>query len=404
MSSVEFWGGIGEYGRACYYFSVKDISLLFDCGINKDTGKIPDLIPKKATQLDYVFLSHSHKDHSWAIPHLYKEGYSKQIFMNRETAHQLHDFFGTYPNINVSILEEKVGPCKWYRLNPNMSIAWGSSGHMPGALWYIVDVYGKRIFYTGDYNGDSKILPHHDPAVFLKNECIDIAIIDCAYGIENISYDYCINQILNKVEEAINNDGNVLFPSHIYGKSIELYILLKQKFEKDQFIIIKKFYEAINKFINNDYRNRFAMNKHFLENNIVINDINDCKDCFKLNNSPKIIFTGNLCNSNRIALYCFKELKNLRKNKIIFLSREPKESIGRWALMHSKELKADISSMKIKSHQGIREVKMLLDNMSIKKVILCHGNRKETMIANERLQKAGYYNVIDTNIPKTIRF
>lgn len=60
--------------------------------------------------------------------------------------------------------------------------------------------------------------------------------------------------------------------------------------------------------------------------------------------------------------------------------------------------------MRIKSHQGIREIRILLNNISIKKAILCHGNRKETMMVNERLQNSGYDNVIDTLNQKIIEF
>lgn len=404
MTAAEFWGGIGEYGRACYYFSIKDISFLFDCGINKDTGNIPKLIPDKVKKLDYVFLSHSHKDHSWAIPELYKNGYNKQIIMNRDTAYQLKDFLEIHRDIRVSVLEEWTVPCEWHKLNPNISICWGNSGHMPGAIWYIVDIYDKKIFYTGDYNSDSKILLHHDPAELLKNDSIDFAIVDCANGIDEVSYDSCIAQILRQVENTINNGGNVLFPAQIYGRSIELYILLKRKFKMTEFIITRAFYEAVQKFIGSDYRINDIKNMDFFENTSIINNIEDSKYYFRANNNPKIIFTGNVSNTDKIALYFFDEIKTLRYNKIIFTSREPKGSIGEWGLKHSNELEADILSMGIKSHQGIREVRKLLNSIKTKKAILCHANGEKMMMANQILQNEGYDNIINSCVGNTIRF
>lgn len=39
MLSVEILGGVGEYGRNCFYIENQRQAILLDCGIMKDTQK-----------------------------------------------------------------------------------------------------------------------------------------------------------------------------------------------------------------------------------------------------------------------------------------------------------------------------------------------------------------------------
>ncbi|KAA2301000.1 MBL fold metallo-hydrolase, partial [Clostridioides difficile] len=71
--------------------------LLLDCGIKKEgTGQYPLIDPEIVPQLDAVFLSHAHEDHSVAIPLLYKMGYQGEVWTTRETRAQLSTYFANW--------------------------------------------------------------------------------------------------------------------------------------------------------------------------------------------------------------------------------------------------------------------------------------------------------------------
>lgn len=67
-------GGVGEHGRNCFLVQGETIRFLVDCGKMADTPEdsYPRLTREQIGGLDAVFLTHSHADHTGALPWLYE--------------------------------------------------------------------------------------------------------------------------------------------------------------------------------------------------------------------------------------------------------------------------------------------------------------------------------------------
>ncbi|MFC3749993.1 MBL fold metallo-hydrolase [Paenibacillus sp. GCM10012306] len=186
MTTLTIWGGAGEHGRSSYLIRNDQAGILLDCGVKKEAGsEYPLLEVEKIPELQAVFLSHAHEDHSAALPLLYKYGYKGKVWTTRETALQLPDYFTAWRNyvtagptplpfeeadcaaIEYAYLEEHTAPLTWLSLTPNLRVMWGRSGHMTGSIWVALEWDGKIIFFSGDFTGESQLLGVDEPGLGL---------------------------------------------------------------------------------------------------------------------------------------------------------------------------------------------------------------------------------------------
>ena len=84
---LTFVGAAHEVTGSCHFLQVAGKNVLVDCGMEQG----PDLyenpgLPISATEVDYVFLTHAHIDHSGMLPKLVKDGFKGQIFTTYATA------------------------------------------------------------------------------------------------------------------------------------------------------------------------------------------------------------------------------------------------------------------------------------------------------------------------------
>lgn len=237
---ITFHGGAGEVGRSCIEV---DKRFLFDGGlkISEDGSEYP--LIQDCSHIKAVFLSHAHLDHSGALPLLHKLGLQCGIFctkMTRDTAKILmKDSYGidllnkhfTYSKDDlraVNSFMENVVFDKAYKVD-DARFRYLFAGHIPGAASVELEIDGRKILYTGDFNTSSsnlvKAAEYH-----LKD--IDIMLCEATYGDRNhpdrIKEE---DDFLQTIKETIDRGGSVLIPAFAVGRAQEImHILSKRKF------------------------------------------------------------------------------------------------------------------------------------------------------------------------------
>ena len=217
-------GGCGEHGRNCFYVETENSAFLVDCGlmaeeVAKNKGGYPRLTIEDIANIKYVFLTHSHADHTGALPWLFEKGFNGKVIATKETLEQLP--FTIEKKIS---LEEFCNKRKG-KID-NIAIEYGRSGHCVGSVWYQFESDGKVIFFSGDYV--EKNFVHEIDLV--QNKVADFAVLDCAYGYDTKSFKNYCEDLIVQVINLKKIYPSLLFSVPKYGRGLELYWLLKNKF------------------------------------------------------------------------------------------------------------------------------------------------------------------------------
>ena len=218
---MKLWiaGGVGEHGRNCFYVQEPGSCFLVDCGKMADAPSDPNprLTPTQIGRIDAVFLTHSHADHTGALPWLRQQGFCKTVIAAGETLRQL-----PFAVPNAMALEQLCpGGSGRYR---GLAIRWGRSGHCPGSVWYRFAAGGRSVFFSGDYTEHTQVYAC-DP---VRGETADLAVLDCAYGKDETDYDTACDRLLCAAESLRAAHRLLLFPVPKYGRGLELLKLFSE--------------------------------------------------------------------------------------------------------------------------------------------------------------------------------
>lgn len=234
--NLKIAGGCDEHGRNCFLVDTGKICFLVDCGIMAGSDEpYPHLTSEEMRRVKYVFLTHSHADHTGALPWLYENGFCGQIIASECTLEQLP--FTVQKSISLeSLYNENTGKVG------SIELEYGRAGHCVGSVWYHFRTAGSSILFSGDYSEHSAIYCCDN----IRNRSADIAVIDCAYGNDERNFSQCCDEMLSEIRELKKQYNTLFFPIPKYGRGIELLELLRENFPEFICCGDKHFSEQLN--------------------------------------------------------------------------------------------------------------------------------------------------------------
>ncbi len=231
---VGFLGGAREVGRIGIAVKSEKSQALLDYGVmfNHEPG-FPMHVPPK--EVDALILTHSHLDHSGALPVFYIGGkvplYTNKLNLEL-TQLLIQDFIhlsGYYlpfeylelrtmmqSNKHLDFgVEEKVGDMRFQLLN---------AGHTPGSAQVLIEADGKRLLYTSDFNiVDSQLLT----GAAMDCGDLDAVVMESTYANEDHTERLALEKrFVESATEVVEMGGIVLVPAFGVGRSQEMACIL----------------------------------------------------------------------------------------------------------------------------------------------------------------------------------
>jgi putative mRNA 3-end processing factor len=231
---VGFLGGAREVGRIGISVKSEKTQVLLDYGVMFDHEPgFPMHVPPK--EVDGLILTHSHLDHSGALPVFYIGG-KIPLYTNRLNLDltqllirdfiKLSGYYLPFEYLELSTMmqsnkhlefdvEEKVGDLQVQLLN---------AGHTPGSAQVLLEARGKRLLYTGDFNTtDSQLLA----GAATDYGDLDAVVIESTYAIEDHTDRLELEKrFVKSVTEVVERGGTVLVPAFGVGRSQEMACIL----------------------------------------------------------------------------------------------------------------------------------------------------------------------------------
>ena len=262
---ITFLGAAHEVTGSCTLLEVCGKKILIDCGMEQG----PDIyensgIPYPPADIDYVFLTHAHIDHSGKLPLLTKNGFRGKVFSTRATrdlcAIMLEDsahiqeteavwknrrakrsgeggYTPMYTTEDVYALMKQFSPADYGdTVSPadGITAVFFDAGHLLGSAGIKLTLtegdVTKTVIFSGDIGTKGRPLLC-DP---VYPDAADVVIIESTYGDrerEPVPTDYEA-RIAEIIDETLAKGGNVVVPSFAVGRTQELLYMIRRIKEK----------------------------------------------------------------------------------------------------------------------------------------------------------------------------
>ncbi|MCR4687432.1 MAG: MBL fold metallo-hydrolase [Lachnospiraceae bacterium] len=259
---LHFIGADHEVTGSAHFIKACGLNMLVDYGMEQGVNVLEnEPLPVPASEINYVFLTHAHVDHSGMLPYLYALGFRGRIIttvatadlcsiMLRDCAHiQMQeaewksrknkrggDFGPAEPLYTMEDADGVIARIDGYDYNEKYNIAEGVDcrftdiGHLLGSasieLWLTENGITKKLVFSGDIgNTDQPLIK--DPE-YTKDA--DVVVMESTYGNryhERNRLDY-VSELTAVLRETFQRGGNVVIPSFAVGRTQEMLYFIRQ--------------------------------------------------------------------------------------------------------------------------------------------------------------------------------
>ncbi|PKM72450.1 MAG: MBL fold hydrolase [Firmicutes bacterium HGW-Firmicutes-16] len=385
---ITFLGATHEVTGSCTLIETNGKNFLIDCGMEQGTDIfINQDIPVNAVDIDCVFLTHAHIDHSGKLPLLCKNGFRGTIYATEETVNlskimlmdsaHIQEFEAEWRNRKalrsgmppfepMYTIEdarhtvEKMLGCRYDEMKAvgeNVSIRFNDMGHLLGSssieVWITEGEVTKKIVFSGDVGNENKPILNNPKLI----EETDYLVVESTYGDrQHESASDTLPILVDCLQRTFDRGGNVVIPSFAVGRTQEiLYFLRKVKDEglvkgHDGFAVYVDsplaneatavFLQASPEAFDDEIKEMFKKGI----NPLVFPDLkmsvsSDESKAINFDNAPKVIISASgMCEAGRIRHHLKHNLWR-PESLILFVGYQAGGTLGRILLDGIKEVK-----------------------------------------------------------------
>ena len=265
---IQFIGATHEVTGSCTLLEVGGKLYMVDCGMEQGRDVFENVpIPVNPADIEAVFLTHAHIDHSGMLPKLCKDGFQGRIYSTRETANLCNIMLRDSAHIQESEAEwrsrkaeraggEKVEPVytikdaetairafrpvsygEALRVGEGVVVRFTDVGHLLGSacieLWLTEAGESRKIVFSGDVGNTNQPIINDPKHV----EETDYLVIESTYGnrlherYENTLDDksaVAVAQLAKYIQMALDRGGNLVIPSFAVGRTQEMLYAIRE--------------------------------------------------------------------------------------------------------------------------------------------------------------------------------
>ena len=262
---VTFLGAAGMVTGSSYLLDINQKKYLIDCGMFQGSKSIVALNRRpflyNPAEIEAVFLTHAHIDHSGLLPRLCKSGFQGTIYATKASAElasimlpdsgHIQEFEAEIANRKGQRAGRKVieplytvddayaclqqfSPMPYDQvitLSDEVSITFRDAGHILGSSMIEITANENgetaKIVFSGDLGQPEQPIIRN-PAVI---EQADYLVIESTYGDRTHETGEPIEQLAEYINETVKLGGNVIIPSFAVGRTQTLLYHLYNLFK-----------------------------------------------------------------------------------------------------------------------------------------------------------------------------
>lgn len=234
--------------------------LLVDCGMEQGQNEYENAeMPVSAKQIEYVFITHAHIDHTGMLPKLWRDGFRGKVYTTRATSNLCAIMLADSAHIQMSDAEYQTKknkrknlppvepaydindvnellhnfrPCGYQeavRIDDGLVASFTDIGHLMGSaaitLWLTDGDVTKKIVFSGDVGNINQPLLN-DPK-FVRDA--DYVIVESTYG-DRLHADRIdpTPMMVDVIQRTLDRGGNVIIPSFAVGRTQEMLYIIRE--------------------------------------------------------------------------------------------------------------------------------------------------------------------------------
>ncbi len=257
---LQFIGGARTVTGSCFYLDCNHLKILVDCGLyqgenSDDVNRLP--FTYRPDDIDFIFVTHAHIDHSGMLPRIVREGFRGRILTTDATRDLLEIMLSDSAQIqesdaawqskkalragrdpepplytvedvkNTMPLFDVRSYNRIFHLGRGIKYRFLDAGHILGSgtleLWFQDSGEEKKIVFSGDIGKkDNPII--RDPSAPVE---ADFVVMESTYGNrKHKTLKDSIDELVQAIKITFKKGGNVYIPSFAVGRTQDLLYIL----------------------------------------------------------------------------------------------------------------------------------------------------------------------------------